>query len=271
MSRKIIITTVALGTLALVLAFGAVAYRSVSAQSSTPVAPSTSTDTQTTTTQAAKPGRGMGDQAGNAELAAALGITEDELTAAYQKANSAAMAKAVELGLITQAQADQFNSSGKGGFFGGHSGGMLAQNGIDYDALLAEALGISVDALKAAQTTAYNARIDQGVTDGTLTQEQADLMKGRRALYADAKFQASMQSAFQAAVAQAVSDGVITQAQADLILKDTQGNIFGGPNGFGGPKGFGDFDGGHGRGGRGGHGEWDGNAPTNPATPAATP
>lgn len=263
MNRKMIITTLALGTLALVIAFGAVAYRSASAQSATPTAPTTDSSAP-----AVKPGRGLGDGAGSAELASALGITEADLTAAYQKANTAAVAKAVELGLITQAQADQMNSAGTNAPFGGRHGGWFDQSAIDFNALLANALGISVEELQAAQTQANNARLDQAVTAGTITQEQADLMKGRNALYADASFQASMKTAFETAVAKAVADGVITQAQANLILKDAQGNVFGGMKGLDGPHGFGGFDGGR---GHGGHGEWGGAAPTNPATPSVTP
>ena len=80
-------------------------------------------------------------------------------------------------------------------------------------------MGITTDELQAAYTKAAEARIDQAVADGKLTQEQADLMKGQRALSADQSFKSAMQTAFEAAVKQAVSSGVITQAQADLILQ----------------------------------------------------
>jgi len=263
MNRNKLFTILALGTLALAVAFGAVAYRSASAQTSTPAAPSTDT-----AAPALNPDKGPRDGASSAELASALGITEAELTAAYQKANTAALAKAVEQGLITQAQADQLTTKGEAFPFGGRKGGWLNDSGIDFDALLAEALGISVETLQAAQTQANNARIDQAMTAGTLTQEQADLMKGRTALYADQNFQASMQTAFETAVSEAVSAGVITQAQADLILKDTQADGLGGFRGFDGRHGFGDFDGGR---GHGGHGDRNGSAQSNPAVPAVTP
>jgi hypothetical protein len=175
-----------------------------------------------------------------------LGITTDELSAAYQKANEAALAQAVEQGLITQAQADQINAQGTAFPFSGRHRGWFDLESIDYNALLADALGISVDELQAAYAEAYVARIDQAVTDGNLTQEQADLMKGRYALYTDEAFQASMQSAFEVAVQQAVSSGVITQAQADQILADND-LMKGFGMGFGGKHGFGDFGGGHGR------------------------
>jgi ABC-type amino acid transport substrate-binding protein len=139
----------------------------------------------------------------------------------------------------------------------------MSQNGIDYQALLASALGISVDDLQAAYAKAYNTRIDQAVTDGSLTQEQADLMKGRYALFNSQSYQSAMQTAYEAAVAQAVTDGVITQAQADLILKDNPGA------GFPGGRGFGDLDGRHG----GMHGGRGGGMPGSqvPATPSTSP
>ena len=193
--------------------------------------------------------RGM-DSSDDQYLADALGISTDELSAARQKAYQAAVDQALENGLITQAQADQLKS-GDGAFpFGDRWGGWLKDTDIDQEALLAEALGITVEKLDEAQTTAYNARLEQAVTDGNLTQEQADLMKGKRALYASVAYQTSMQSAFEAAVAQAVADGTITQAQADLILADAP--IFGGMHGMDG------FGGGH----RGGpHSDRDFNPP----------
>ena len=90
-----------------------------------------------------------------------------------------------------------------------------------------------------------------------MTQEQADLEKGRNALVANQDFQASMKSAYEAAVQQAVSAGVITQAQADLILADNNAKDFG--------MGFAGFGGG--RGGHGGHGGPGGFAPDDAAAP----
>jgi len=194
-----------------------------------------------------------------------LGITEDELNAAYQKANEAALGQAVEKGLITQAQADELKANGSAFPFGNRWSGWLSQNGIDYEALLAQSLGITVEKLQAAYQQAFYARIDQSVTDGKLTADQADLMKGEYALRASPDFQTAMRSAFEAAVKQAVTNGVITQAQADKILS-SQSAL--GPRGFGGfpgMKSFGGF-GGHEFGHRGGMGD---DAPANPAAPAA--
>jgi hypothetical protein len=178
----------------------------------------------------------------NQNLATALGITVDVLNTAYQNAYSAALKQAVSQGLITQAQADQLTTNGTAFPFGGRWDNWLTQNGIDFNTFLADALGISMDTLKAAYQTAYNTHIDQQVTNGNLTQQQADLMKGRYALSNDSTFQSSMQSAYTAAVNAAVASGVITQAQADQILS-TSNNMFmpgmGGWDGHGGPHGHG--------------------------------
>ena len=256
MNRKKIVSMVILGALAMASVFGAVAYRTVLAQTATPTAP-------TNNSAAAPTGRGEHGGPGgtsNADLATALGITTDQLNTAYQTATAAALKQAVSQGLITQAQADQITANGGAFPFDGRWSGYLSQNGLDFNQFLADALGISVDKLTAAYATAFNARIDAAVTAGTLTQTQADLEKGQYALTNNKAFQTSMQTAYQAAVKQAVSDGVITQAQADAILKANPSFGMGGFRGMGGPGGFG------GHGGHGGHGGPDGfglNAGTN--------
>lgn len=87
----------------------------------------------------------------------------------------------------------------------------------EYQNYLAEALGITVEELQAAQLKAQNAMIDQAVTDGVLTQEQADLMKARRAFMQYYAGQA--QQSFEDALNAAVEAGAITQEQADLLLE----------------------------------------------------
>ena len=276
MSRKKIVTILSLGALVVALAFGAVAY--VSAKAATPTPSAATTNTSSPLMDKAFMGGGRGGFAGGfaggftiEELATALGISTTDLTAAYTKANEAALAQAVSKGLITQAQADEIQANGSTFPLGDRWGGWLTQNGIDFNALLADALGITVDKLQAAYAQAYNAHIDAAVTAGTLTQDQASLMKGEYALKNDKAFQSSMQTAYQAAIQQAVTDGVITQAQADLILKNSANQGF---NGLGGFPGFGDF-GGHGpRGGGGPQNGLGGNTPANPAnsaTPTTTP
>ena len=252
--RKIAMLLVA-GALTMAAAFGVFTYRSVYAQAPTPT-PGTP----------AKPGQrgelqgdfhrggpgGISDQ----DLADALGIEMADLQAAQEEATTAAINQAVSDGLITQAQADQLLANG---VRGRHGLGWLTANGIDYEALLADALGIRADELQAAREEAFNTNLDQAVQDGTLTEEQANLIRGERALFSNDDFQTSMRSAFEAAVQQAVTNGVITQAQADQILQNTPDQFFG-RGGFRGPRG----------GGRHG-GPWGGGFPADPGTTPIEP
>jgi len=272
--RRILPILVA-GALMAVGVVGVVAYKTVYAQSTTP------TPTSPTNPQQGLPGKGgwngmRGGKEGlsggynETQLASALGITVEQLQAAEKTANDAALKQAVAAGLITQAQADQLSANGMGF---GHLGefGKFASSGIDYNALLAKALNITTDQLTTAQQKAYFANIDAAVTAGTLTQAQADQIKGEYLLYNNSTFKSSMTSAFEAAVQKAVTDGVITQAQADSIIKSEQANggLFKGRGGSGGFHGFG---GGH-HGGR--HFDFDNNnnggQQTTPAQPSTTP
>ena len=246
------------GALALAAAIGIVANRSV--QAAVPVM----TASSARITAHMGFGRGFGGGYDNEDLANALGISTDELTAAYQGATEAALDQAVEAGLITQSQADQLLDNGSAFPFGGRWAGWLSQNGIDFEALLADALGITVDDLQAAYTEAHFAQIDQAVADGNLTEEQADLMKGRYSLSLSESFQSTMRSAFEAAVQQAVEEGVITQSQADRIIENEN------DLGFPGLGGFGMFGGGPGFGRHHGPGDWFPGAPDS-TTPSDSP
>ena len=154
-----------------------------------------------------------GDIDYDALLADALGITVEELQAAREKANQAALEQAVAKGYITEEQA----------------GLIKAQNAlkqyINKDEIIAKALGISVEELQAAR--------DEGKNIGTLISEL-----GLEA----ATVRENMQTAYKAAIQQAVSDGVITQEQADQILSGgfgMHGFEFGGDmRRFHGPGGF---------------------------------
>lgn len=249
MTNRKITVLLAIGALALIAIIGTFTYRSVSAQAATPTAQAPEA------TKESKSGRLPGGKPGGftqEELAAALGIDVTKLQAAYETANKAAIEQAVSQGIITQEQADQFLQNGSTGRRLFRLRGLEA-SGIDYEALLADALGISVEDLQAAKLQAFNTAIDNAVSSGTLTQEQADLLKGRYALSNSTKFQESMRSAFEAAVNQAVADGTLTQAQADQLLAN--------------PSGLPGFDGrgfGH-RGGR--HGGW---APDNSQSPSGS-
>jgi hypothetical protein len=175
-------------------------------------------------------------------LAEALGITVEELQAAYEKAFASAIEHALDEGLLTQEQADNLLSGDRFGF---HGRGGFRGFGGDMNEHLAEALGISVAELEAAQAKAHDAVIAEAVEAGIITQEQADLIKARGAI--SAYVQEAMTKAYGEAIEQAVADGVINQAQADLLLEN-------GTMGFRAPAGFFGF-GGRGKfGGRGAFG-----------------
>lgn len=174
-------------------------------------------------------------------LAEALGISVEELQAAHLEANTAAIEQAVDEGLITQEQAERLLSDGhlRRGRFG------LRGLSVDYNVYLAEALGISVEALETAKLEAQRALISRAVEDGRLTEEQADLALAKIAVRP--YVWEAMTAAYEEALQQAVADGAITEAQAELL----RSNLETGP-GFG-PE-WGGFGRSHGRGRHGGPG-----------------
>ena len=151
------------------------------------------------------------------QLAEERGISLEDLQTTLKEAHLAAIDQAVIDGTLTQEQADQIkerieNGPQRGldgpGFGKGRHGGRGGFGGpihgsVDMHAVLAEALGLTVEDLAGAkaegktiqqlaeergisledlQTTlkeAHLAAIDQAVIDGTLTQEQADQIKER--------------------------------------------------------------------------------------------
>lgn len=155
---------------------------------------------------------GMADDR-DENLAEALGITVEELQAAREQAFRESITDAVAAGRITQEQADLLLA-------------MQAIRGtIDRQALLAEALGMTVDEVEAARSEG---------------QTLWDLMFEKE--ISPSELQTKMQAAYEAAVQQAVADGVITQEQADAILSSGM-RFFGGHgrghHGWGGFRGFG--------------------------------
>lgn len=159
----------------------------------------------------------------------------------------------------------------KGGFGGMHGFGRHGMFGFrtsfDYDTFIADALGVSVTELQAARQAAADAALEQAVTEGFITEEEADLMKARQALvrYIDqhellaaalgidvaaleaarqdsksmaelldelgleaADVRDAMQAAYEDVVQQAADDGVISDAQAEEILENGfAGRMFG--------------------------------------------
>lgn len=243
-----------LSILAVVVLAGGI-YLGVSATN--PVSADTTTTTQYGMMQRGRGGnfdRGFGGVS-DENLAAALGISVDKLQTAYQAAFDKALEQAVAADLITQTQADYMKARGTANF-GMHLGGWMAQGDIDFQALLADELGISGDDLTAAVAKAQETALADAVAAGTITQEQADLIQGHRALRNSDAFTNSMTDAYKAAIQAALADGTITQAQADALLNNLETNGFmGGRGGFGG--GMGGFGGGmRGGGMHGGMGGW---------------
>jgi hypothetical protein len=273
--RKIFLPVLALGALTLVTVFGVATYRTVSAAASlvSPVGVTVPIGSFVNTAQTlsnsnavmADFGRGMDGGVTDQGLATALGIDVTKLQAAYQTATAEVLKQAVAAGLITQAQADQFTARGDV-LRGANGARWLSGSGIDYNSLLAGALGISVDKLQAAYLQAFSTSVDSAVANGYMTQTQADLAKAQYALANSTKFQSDLQAAYKATVQQAVTDGTITQSQADQILASSAGLGF---PGLGGPGGLGGFDGFGGGRGFGPHGFPGGAAPSNPANPSS--
>jgi hypothetical protein len=148
-------------------------------------------------------------------LADRLGVTLEQLVQAVRDAGRDTTAQGVTDGVLTQEQADTMNERletwqpGQGGLpfgkgFGhghGHGLGMLGGSAMldaAADALglttaelmtelqsgqtladIADAQGVSEDAVKQAMVDAAKSKVDQAVTDGRITQAQADEIKAR--------------------------------------------------------------------------------------------
>lgn len=154
-------------------------------------------------------------------LADKLGVTVEDLAEAHGATFGLAIDHALSAGWITQAQAEELKGES------GENWRELAilvgdENffSLDQNTLLAEALGITPEALEQARSEvrAERASEREREEDGTCTQEQLDLFEARSALAENEAFNQTMKDAMEAALRQAVEDGVISQAQADLLL-----------------------------------------------------
>jgi len=200
-------------------------------------------------------------------LAVAIGVM------AFSSSSAATNGQTI-LAQVSSPEGFQPPDVGFGGMRGmGHGRGPGFGVSFDYDAFIAEELGVTVEELQAARQAAHNAALDQAVSEGVITEEQADLIKAGQALrgyinqdeivskalgidLADLQaareegkslpyllgelgidpsdFQTALQSAYEDAVQQAVDDGVITSSQAEQLQeKGFEGRGLGIP-GFGG-------------------------------------
>lgn len=190
-------------------------------------------------------------------LADTLGITLEELKAAYEATNEAAVELALEEGVITQGQADAMNEHDifkpmipkyfdRRGIFG-------ETTDATYDDLLADALGITVDELNEAREAAKTEAVENGIvpqemfemagawkalaqsidreemmTEGlgiTVDELQAYREEGMQIsdileeLGIDpAEFAESVKAELAEVIEQAVEDGALTEEQAEMIL-----------------------------------------------------
>lgn len=184
------------------------------------------------------------------------------------------------LATVSSAEAATVSSADHRGGPGIPGGRLFPGADIDYDALLADALGITVEELEAAQQKADQAAIDLAVEQGLLTADEADTMKARglvkdaidtQTLQAEAlgmtleelqaaqddgknlqdlltekeltpaAYRQAYQAAYEKALQALVDQGVITADQAELLL--TQPAIYNDHGDFSGRGGFfGDLD-----------------------------
>jgi hypothetical protein len=240
MNKKLMKTMTA-GVLILALFFaGFSGLKAVFAQTTTPETPTTTETPATPSTTGTQVLPGKGNQGTSDDsLAAALGKTAAEMQAARKAVYEKAIDQALADGALTQAQATLLKANSGNGW------GMLSMMigaeeaaKLDEQALFAEALGITLDELNAAYAKVRTDQLAQLVTDGRLTQAQADEMAARAALGQSTTFQAEVKAGIETAINNAVKAGIITQAQADALIAKLQS-----AKGWG--MGFGNFGGMH--------------------------
>ena len=256
MIRSKIVGSILGGALALgLLGGGMVAYAQT--DPATPSAPSTETEELTPAVPSTSSSRSTEWIDEDQALADALGIELTALTAAQEEARVALIDQAVADGHLTAEEGETMKADGS-------RLRISSQYGYDKDEFLADALGISVETLEAAQLEVYEAELAARVAAGDLTQEEADLKLAQKAAagYIDtASINTQVRAAQEAAIAAALDDGAITQAQADALLAYLDAN----PYSFSGFNGRG--HGGHGGRGHGGGGRGLDSLDTTPATP----
>jgi len=187
------------------------------------------------------------------DLAAALGISVEDLTAAVEKAFTSAVDAALEAETITASQAETLKEGNTNFRSLYRYLGETERAEFDQDVYLAEALGITKEELADAVAAVKQARIDQLVADGVLTQEQADLQAAIQALRGSSTFEATMKQAMTDAINAEVTAGTLTQTQADLLIANLAEMPIPYPmgmHGMRGMEGFGGMGGHRGPGGR---------------------
>lgn len=161
------------------------------------------------------------------DLAEALGISLDEFKEAKSSAMESLIDQAVELGFITQIQADELKAVEDFGCMGLHRYmGLDEMEQLDFKDFFIEALGINEADYQAAIESVQQANLETAVANGKLTQQEADAITGWQALKEDTKFNDSIKAAYSAAIEEALEDGTLTQAQADALLNELEDGNF---------------------------------------------
>lgn len=173
------------------------------------------------------------------DLAAALGISVEELTAAREKAFTSAVDTALEAEYITASQAETLKAGDPIFRTLYRYLGETERAEFDQEVYLAEALGISETELEAAYDAVRQARIDELVAEGTITQDEADLRAAYQALRESTTFAENMKQAMIEAINAEVEAGTLTQAQADLLIANLNELPMGLGMGMQGMRGFG--------------------------------
>jgi len=199
-------------------------------------------------------------------LAAAIGVM----------AFSSSSAANGDLPMLTQEDETEHWKGSFGGMRGsGHGGRFEFRPGFDYDAFLADELGVTVEELQDARQAAQEGALEQAVAEGVITAEQADLIQAGKALrqYIDpqeilsnalgidaadikaareageplhelfgdlepGEIKETLQAAYEEAVQQAIDEGVITESQAEQLQENGFRGGFFGKGGLHGRGGF---------------------------------
>lgn len=151
-------------------------------------------------------------------LAEALGISVDELEAAFEAVHTKIINEAVSDGLITEEQANDMleNTPPVGSRhmrFPGHF-----MRGEDFNTLLAEELGIDAETLNAAFQEVQVTMLEQALADGKITQDEFEMSQLRMKM--NPYFEEAFSEAYQNAIAAALEDGTITEEQAELLQEN---------------------------------------------------
>lgn len=212
------------------------------------------------------------------EILEELDLEPSDLREAMQEAFEDAVKEALDDGAINDEQAEFLLEKSAEGRAVGEPGGLRGwgkpgpDSQIDFEALLADQLNISVEQLQDARQKAQESAVNQALEDGLITEEQAALIEARRELrgyfdpqavieqilgvstdelkeaHADGKrvpeileelglepsdLRDAVQEAFNNAVQEALSDGVIDENQAESLLKTPFGGHGSGGRGLG--------------------------------------